>query len=156
MSDHTPDYYDQLQRDVAFANKHQREEKAALEAARRGDLDAARQIYAPYKAYAEAQQRIAALEEDNERLEEKVEDLSAQLLDCIERRNETVGIYTARLLKQEKRNAALEMLVRCADELLAGSEPVLARIYDGGDTRDWVYKDDWRDEAAKLLEVGDV
>lgn len=60
------------------------------------------------------------------------------------------------LAEAQARIAALEMLVRCADELLAGSEPVLARIYDGGDTRDWVYKDDWRDEAAKLLEVGDV
>ena len=60
------------------------------------------------------------------------------------------------LAEAQARIAALEMLVRCADELLAGSEPVLARIYNGGDTRDWVYKDDWRDEAAKLLEVGDV
>ena len=64
--------------------------------------------------------------------------------------------YAPRKLLAEAyaRITALEMLVRCADELLAGSEPVLARIYDGGDTRDWVYKDDWRDEAAKLLEVG--
>ena len=70
----------------------------------------------------------------------------------------TAGNYAPRklLAEAQARIAALEMLVRCADELLAGSEPVLARIYNGGDTRDWVYKDDWRDEAAKLLEVGDV
>lgn len=35
---HDEKYYDQLRRDLVFANRHEREEKAALEAARRGDL----------------------------------------------------------------------------------------------------------------------
>ena len=81
---------------------------------------------------------------------------SENALDFVRHSREDVLSLLQALAEAQARIAALEALVRCADELLAGSEPVLARIYDGGDTRDWVYKDDWRDEAAKLLEVGDV
>lgn len=79
---------------------------------------------------------------------------SENALDFVRHSREDVLSLLQALAEAQTRIAALEALVRCADELLAGNEPVLARIFDGGDTRDWVYKDDWRDEAAKLLEVG--
>ncbi len=49
-------------------------------------------------------------------------------------------------------NAELRALVQVASQLLNGEEPILARIFDSGETRDWVYKDDWQFEAKKFLE----